>query len=767
MVEKIMFQMFVIIGLVFIGDEVVGTENGYHWPMNTKPALTSTFGEYRSGRFHAGLDLKTWGREGYPVLSVDDGYIWRIRTSPWGYGRALYVKLRDGRTAVYAHLSAFASQLNPFVESEQERRATYSVNLFLRRDQIPIKRGEILGFSGSTGIGAPHLHFELRNRKNHPINPLVGILQVDDTIPPTIRSLAFIPQGLQASVENAKEPYLVNLKWDSNNACYVSSRPFEIEGRIGIACQAYDQADASVYDKVAPYRLRLLVDGKEVFETIYKSFSYDRIYQADLNWNFALFKRGEGRFHSLYREVGNELPIYGDYRVGDGVLHAGVQSKDMGVVMMSGLHHIQVIVEDVVGNQAKADAQVIVNWRPRVLNTQAEFVGDSVLVTSQIFDGDKEKLRIDFEGSKNKGKIWQGLKSGILEHGSGKVNALFPIEPGLLYRVRAIDPQGFEGFQSCSPLRIMEGLQVKTILKCQPIFYSDFAVIHIKADRVLAEPPKVLIRDREWSEEIMDVRQKTLLTYETVVEFQTETSREMFVAISAVGLKGEWDRKLLTLNQQFVQLTGGTVSSEDGRALANFESEDVYQAFFADVWDEPSSSTDELTSVGLAYQFLPHNVPFKGPVELVLFYPKGFKLFEKLGVYERNFDGRWKFLGNDLDPKLGAVCAEVRNFSTYGLFLDTTPPEVKNLRPISGTETTDLHPLLFANLRDVGSGIGREEDIVFRLNGSPVIFEFDPEKGTISARPKKGLKIGEYWLEVKVQDMNGNETMKASHFRVY
>ena len=118
--------LVVLCGAIAVADEA------YHWPMDAKPALTSTFGEYRPGRFHAGLDLKTWGREGYPVNAVLDGYIWRIRTSPWGYGRAVYIKLKDGRTAVYAHLSKFVPAITAIVEAEQDRRGTYSVNLFLK-----------------------------------------------------------------------------------------------------------------------------------------------------------------------------------------------------------------------------------------------------------------------------------------------------------------------------------------------------------------------------------------------------------------------------------------------------------------------------------------------------------------------------------------------------------------------------------------------------------------------------------------------------------
>ena len=54
------------------------------WPLRLAPALSSTFGESRSRAFHAGIDLKTWGETGHPVQALADGYIWRVRTSPWG-----------------------------------------------------------------------------------------------------------------------------------------------------------------------------------------------------------------------------------------------------------------------------------------------------------------------------------------------------------------------------------------------------------------------------------------------------------------------------------------------------------------------------------------------------------------------------------------------------------------------------------------------------------------------------------------------------------
>ena len=57
-----------------------------------KPPLffAGDFGELRPSHFHSGLDFRTQGQTGQPVLAVKDGYISRIGISPTGYetGRA-------------------------------------------------------------------------------------------------------------------------------------------------------------------------------------------------------------------------------------------------------------------------------------------------------------------------------------------------------------------------------------------------------------------------------------------------------------------------------------------------------------------------------------------------------------------------------------------------------------------------------------------------------------------------------------------------------
>ena len=75
-------------------------------PLDIPLKLSGTFGEFRPTHFHAGLDIKTQGQQGFEVSSIKEGSIRRIRVATTGYGKCLYIQHADGTTSVYAHLKS-------------------------------------------------------------------------------------------------------------------------------------------------------------------------------------------------------------------------------------------------------------------------------------------------------------------------------------------------------------------------------------------------------------------------------------------------------------------------------------------------------------------------------------------------------------------------------------------------------------------------------------------------------------------------------------
>ena len=77
----------------------------------------------------SGIDIKTNGIEGEPVFAIGDGYISRIRVSPYGYGRAIYITHSNGFTSVYGHLSRFNAAIEKYVHTHHYLQKKHEVLL--------------------------------------------------------------------------------------------------------------------------------------------------------------------------------------------------------------------------------------------------------------------------------------------------------------------------------------------------------------------------------------------------------------------------------------------------------------------------------------------------------------------------------------------------------------------------------------------------------------------------------------------------------------
>ncbi len=99
-------------------------------------------------KMHKGVDYAA--RAGTPIMAAGDGIIQVVRYGA-GYGKYLAIKHNSKYSTLYAHMSKFKTGI---------------------RSGKRVKRGDIIGYVGSTGnsTGA-HLHYEIR-KYGKPINPI-------------------------------------------------------------------------------------------------------------------------------------------------------------------------------------------------------------------------------------------------------------------------------------------------------------------------------------------------------------------------------------------------------------------------------------------------------------------------------------------------------------------------------------------------------------------------------------------------------------------
>src|SRR5215207_1863800 len=185
--------------------------NYFRHPLVIPMQLVANFGEIRTNHWHMGLDIRTQQKVNLPVYAAAEGYISRVVVEPGGFGQAIYIDHPNGYTTLYAHLNSFYPALAAYVKSQQYIRESWMVNLAIPSNLFPVKKGELIGLSGSTGGSeGPHVHFEIRDTETENcLNPLLFKFPVPDAVPPAISRLAMYDRN-RSTYEQS--PQLLALK---------------------------------------------------------------------------------------------------------------------------------------------------------------------------------------------------------------------------------------------------------------------------------------------------------------------------------------------------------------------------------------------------------------------------------------------------------------------------------------------------------------------------------------------------------------------------
>jgi len=336
----------------------------YIWPTDASRALTSTFAEYRPGRFHAGIDIKTWGKTGYKIFAIGNGYISRLRISPFGYGKSLYLTLDSGETVVYAHLDGFNSELEDYIWAEQQKRGCYSIQLFFPSSQFRFNQGDFLGYTGQTGIGYPHLHFEVRDANENPINPFLLGYVVTDNAAPVITRISVTPLNAASTVNNDWKPVVLSA-YSVGRGRYVIEQPLAVNGLIGFGLSAFDTME-NITNKFGTYQNQLYIDDDLIFSSTYDKFSYDDNNLAALDREFRLAQTGRGNYYKLYLDDGNSLPFYAEKISDYGTVFfqtrpdSALLSLPVGTKYVSGKDHsFRIVARDYWGNTSEISGKLI------------------------------------------------------------------------------------------------------------------------------------------------------------------------------------------------------------------------------------------------------------------------------------------------------------------------------------------------------------------------------------------------------------------------
>ncbi|NRS89307.1 murein DD-endopeptidase MepM/ murein hydrolase activator NlpD [Flavobacterium sp. 7E] len=282
----------------------------FRLPLDVPVQLSGNFGELRPNHFHTGFDFKTLQREGLEVHAVADGYVSRIKMSPYGNGKAIYITHPNGYTSVYCHLQNANAEILDYIHKAYYKEKAFEIELFLKPHELPVRKGQVIAFSGNTGSSqGPHLHFEFRDSQTEKIiNPLLFGFdkEIRDTKKPVISALYVYPVEDQAVVNQSKRPLLLSLSLQKDGTYLATS--VKANGKIGFGITAEDYDNVS-YNKNGVYKVQTYLNGKESFGYQLDTYSFDEMRYINALIDYPKYKQTYQRVQKLFMKTPYPLSI--------------------------------------------------------------------------------------------------------------------------------------------------------------------------------------------------------------------------------------------------------------------------------------------------------------------------------------------------------------------------------------------------------------------------------------------------------------------------
>lgn len=739
---------------IFIFCQIIFCQE-YLWPVELKKIISSNFGESRPRRFHSGIDIKTNGSTGHSLFAISNGHVSRIKVSSDGYGKTLYLKLEDGNTAVYAHLGKFSPLIESMVRDEQKNLGTYKMDKYFLPDQVVFRQGEIMGYSGETGNAfGPHLHFELRNAENNPINPLTYGLTLEDNIPPIPDAIAIIPLSTDAVINGSPLTQIFPVMRNDQKS-YEFPDTIHVSGTVGIDISAIDKITGSTH-KYNFTTAELWVDSLKEYSITFDSFPFNQSHLVELERDNSLKRYNEGEFHRLFNLI-NDPPL------------DMIDSKSNSMLRLDeGYHQITINLFDQAMNQSQIKG-ILYSSPPKSVTAKVLNVVDNSINISVFSEHTKDTL------------------TGVVCY---RFNNFGFVEDRVNFTKITITDSGLTlGFDKEEIMYSI--LQIAGVFKSGavsqpfhlPVFVNDENYMVADLDLTIRHLDKSVIfqvNSTEFISKLPNIILSGKTKYVLLKTIQVSPTSFLSEPISPDSLIG-FENVTVSMHASPKRETtfnlSGSLSSADKTTFAiSSDKQCSIQAlpttFYESTyyWIEHVETPVDVpggTFYSNTYQFQPFDRPLQDSARIAIALDRSITDIAGMGIFYYDPKSEWTYLPSQYNEKKKMFFTTVYSFESMAVIQDLTNPVITDVFPGSGgTYFSKDVQALSASIKDELAGVKNEQDIELLLDGKKLLCEYQPIKKNIRYNLEEPLIKGDHSLTITVKDHVGNTTSKIINFTI-
>ena len=733
-------KIFLNISLVAV---LFSADTDYMWPTNASNTLTAFFGEMRPHRYHLGIDIRTYGKNGDPVFAITDGYIYRLKVSNTGYGNVIYIKHDDNNISLYAHLSRFNEKIQKNVEQLQFKRDSYLIDHLLEPGIIKVSKGDIIGYTGDTGgLSGPHLHFEIRDEINRPLNPLNTSLgkKFKDTLKPQPDFIAFIPLSDSSRVNGFN--YIQ--EFEINDSSLGTNDTLSVIGDFGIAINVKDKVNSQPFN-YGIYSIDLEINDEFQYGIKFDKTSFTQNNQIYLERNYELLELNQGEYYQLYKVSYQN--------------NSFIDKKSKGsLIPKKGINNYKITIKDLNGNENYVKGTFVYD---KIINP--DFIVDDlanggwIINYKNIDNIDNIECKL-LNSSKS---INESLSCDLVNDMSiHKNNAIIINNTKSIYNTIEITLNTDKGktvkhyaLLDKKPMQIQGDLTINHNYDGIRIDYEENEFSGMKpslffqSDGVMKKDTLVRVSKNKLISNLFSISEFMKMS-DISIRYETDT----FTIIK----ESELDKYLARPGEYSEK------SIINGQALFIHDKKTFYDDTI--IYSHPINTFEEKSIINPFY-IGPNAIPFNKPLKLII------NLFDiknqnKMNVcyYQNN---KWNPLYTIRD-ETKVISAEIKRGSIIGVIIDDKIPEIDNVVPRNNATYNLVDMENFEiYLTDDFSGINYDNGINLTVNEKNILTGYNIyQKKILTVRLKDYLKIGKNTYRLIVSDNSNNTKTINGNFYI-